>query len=110
MPGSDSETYGFQPEPRRHQKVEEEPKSTSLTRRDAVSLKDYEGLAVRIKEFTVTDKSNQNWNRRLYDLWNSENALSPSPHRCGHEAKLSYSSRAGQTYTVIGGVSLCGFL
>ncbi|MGB4695154.1 MAG: thermonuclease family protein [Bacilli bacterium] len=107
---SDSETYGFQlVNPGDIRKVEEGTEVNIIDLpEDAVSLKDYEGLVVRIKEFTVTDKSNQNPETGAYTIYGTLKNGTKVQVRIDADMrrKLSYSfPQVGQTYTVIGGVS-----
>jgi endonuclease YncB( thermonuclease family) len=109
---SDSETYGFQlVNPRNLRRIEQGDGSDLEIQdlpEDITSLKDYEGLVVRIKEFTVTGVGNQNSETKAFTIFGTLKNGTAIQVRVDADTspKLAYSTpKEGETYTVIGGVS-----
>lgn len=109
---SDSETYGFQlVNPRNLRRIEEGDGSDVEIQNlpeDVTSLKDYEGLVVRINEFTVTGIGNQNEETKAFTIFGTLKNGTSIQVRVDADTspKLAYSSpKKDETYTVVGGVS-----
>lgn len=107
---SDSETYGFQlVNPRDVRKLDENTEFTiQEIPDDVVSLKDYEGMVVKINEFKVTNVGKQNEETGAYTIYGELKNGTAIQVRVDADAspKLAYSvPQKGKTYTVIGGVS-----
>lgn len=107
---SDSETYGFQlVNPSNIRTLERGTEVNIIDLPDDVTiLKDYEGLVVRISEFTVTGKSNKNPETGAYTIYGTLKNGTRIQVRLDADMrfKLDYDSvKEGTVYTVIGGVS-----
>ncbi|MDD3999397.1 MAG: thermonuclease family protein [Bacilli bacterium] len=107
---SDSETYGFQLVNARNIRTKEEGTEVNIQDLpdDVTSLKDYEGLVIRINEFTVTSLGNQNEETRAYTIYGNLKNGTKIQVRVDADTspKLAYSvPEIGKTFTVIGGVS-----